>query len=65
MKTEAIGAGYYHSPGWNQDYPKIQILTIEDLLAGERVQMPPLGVTFKQAEKVKLKVEGEQPNLGP
>jgi len=34
------------------------------LLAGERVQMLPSGVTFKQAEKVKPKAEGEQPDLG-
>jgi hypothetical protein len=29
-------AGFYHSPGWNKDYPKIQILTITDLLDGLR-----------------------------
>jgi site-specific DNA-methyltransferase (adenine-specific) len=34
MKKEAVAAGYYHSPGWNQDYPRLQILTVSDLLAG-------------------------------
>ena len=29
METAAVTAGYYHSPGWNQDYRRIQILTIE------------------------------------
>ncbi len=53
MLAEAVSAGYYHSPGWDKDYPKLQILTIEDLLKGAEVKMPPASVTFKQAEKVK------------
>lgn len=51
MKTEAAAAGFYHSPGWNQDYPKLQILTITELLAGAEVKMPPAAVTFKQAQR--------------
>ena len=35
MRTEATGAGFYSSPGWNQDYPRLQILTIADLLEGK------------------------------
>ncbi len=26
MTTEAVKAGFYHSPGWNKEYPRIQIL---------------------------------------
>ena len=62
MQTEAIGAGFYHSPIWNKDYPKIQILTIEELLHGKTVDMPPqtqTNVTFTKAQKIKSK-EGEQ-----
>jgi site-specific DNA-methyltransferase (adenine-specific) len=62
MQTEAVGAGFYHSPGWNKDYPKIQILTIEELLHGKAVDMPPqtqTSVTFTKAPKVSKK-EGEQ-----
>ena len=33
MKTEAAAAGTYDSPWDNQAYPKVQILTIEELLA--------------------------------
>ena len=29
METEAVSAGFYESPGWNQKYRRIQILTIE------------------------------------
>jgi site-specific DNA-methyltransferase (adenine-specific) len=44
-------AGFYHSPGWNRDYPKLQIMTIEQLLSGGEVKMPPNAMTFKQAER--------------
>ena len=55
MRTEAATAGYYHSPGWNQNYPRIQILTVKGLLDGTaRVEVPPAEfVTFKQAQQVK------------
>jgi len=62
MEAEAAAAGLYHSPGWDRDYPKLQILTIADLLNGAEVKMPPAAVTFKQAERVgsegKVKQEG-------
>jgi site-specific DNA-methyltransferase (adenine-specific) len=50
MRTEASGAGIYRSPGWGQDYPRIQILTVEELLNGAQVKMPPPFGTFKQAQ---------------
>lgn len=52
MITAAATAGFYHSPGWNQDYPKLQILTIADLLNGEQVKMPPAAITFKQGDRM-------------
>jgi site-specific DNA-methyltransferase (adenine-specific) len=65
MSVEAISAGYYHSPIWNKDYPRIQILTIEELLHGKNVEMPPLAqtnVTFTKAQKISKK-HGEQLSL--
>jgi hypothetical protein len=64
MRTEAAAAGFYHSPGWNQDYPRVQILTIKDLLNGSiRLEMPPAEfTTFKQAQRVKSE-EQTQPGL--
>jgi site-specific DNA-methyltransferase (adenine-specific) len=53
MTTEAVSAGFYQSPGWNQRFPAIQILTIEELLRGVIPQMPPTSMTFKQAQRVK------------
>lgn len=65
MNTEAVSSGYYHSDLWQKDYPRIQILTIEDLLSGKGIDMPKYvsGQTFKQAEKVKRKL-GKQGELG-
>lgn len=51
MNTEAVSAGYYESKGWGTKHPKIQILTIEQLLSGTQVDMPPVHATFKQAKK--------------
>lgn len=53
METEAVAAGFYHSPLVKRDFAKIQILTIEELLKGEEVKMPIVRGTFKQAERVK------------
>ena len=61
MIEEAVTAGYYHSNLWNKDFPKIQIVTIDELLKNPRVDLPPRvhTQTFKQAEKIKKK-EGSQ-----
>ncbi|GAB4426665.1 MAG: site-specific DNA-methyltransferase [Anaerolineae bacterium] len=53
MEKEAVSAGFYRSPGWGRDYPRIQIRTIEALLSGQGIEMPPSSVTFKQAGRVK------------
>jgi site-specific DNA-methyltransferase (adenine-specific) len=63
MLAEAASAGFYSSPGWQRDYPKIQILTIADMLNGTEVKMPPAYGTFKQAPKEKGK-DAEQKELG-
>jgi DNA modification methylase len=39
MMQEAISSGYYDSPGWGK-FPKIQILTIRELLKGKEIDYP-------------------------
>ncbi len=52
MINEALSAGTYRSPLNGREYPRIQILSIEDLLAGQvGVKMPMDRTTFKQAER--------------
>jgi len=61
----AIDAGFYHSPVWNKDYPKIQIITIKELLKDKTVDMPPQEqtiVTFTKAKRISTP-EGEQLSL--
>jgi site-specific DNA-methyltransferase (adenine-specific) len=60
MVTEALSAGIYQSPLYGTQHPRIQILTIEDLLKGKQVDMPPQYGTFKQAGRV----QGENPIQG-
>lgn len=62
MTTEAVSAGFYRSPGWGRDYPRIQIFTIAELLRRAEVQMPPPHGTFKQAQRVE-RSEAEQQGL--
>ncbi|MCX5846881.1 MAG: hypothetical protein NTW12_11085 [Deltaproteobacteria bacterium] len=55
IKTEAVTAVFYESVFWGQKYPKIQLLTVSELLAKKKVEMPPIrqvGVTVKKAPKV-------------
>lgn len=53
MLVEAVTAGSYRSDIWNKDFPRIQILAIEDLLSGNTdVKLPPsVSGAFKQAGK--------------
>lgn len=66
-RTEAASAGFYKQPvvdQGGQQYPRLQILTVGELLAGQRIKYPSLGylnVTFKQAPKARV---GEAPAQG-
>jgi SAM-dependent methyltransferase len=65
MRTEAASAGIYNSPGWHKKYPRLQIVTVGDLLAGKRLDCPPtrqVSVTFKKAPAAKEK-EAEAEDL--
>ena len=64
MKTEAASAGLYHSIGWGKDYPRIQILSVAELLQGAEVKMPPQHGTFKSAQRVQKGQEAQQIGLG-
>ena len=41
MVADAKSAGKYHSPEWERDFPKIQIFTVGELLAGRQPDLPP------------------------
>jgi len=65
MRTEAVTAGFHESATWGKKYPKLQLLTVAELLAGKGIEMPPIrqvGATFKKAPKVSEK-QGEQQEM--
>jgi DNA modification methylase len=62
MKTEAVTAGFYESALWGKKYPKVQLFTVAELLAGKKIEMPPIrqvGATFKKAPKSIGKQSGQ------
>jgi site-specific DNA-methyltransferase (adenine-specific) len=61
METEAATAGIYHSTNWG-DFPKVQILTIEQLLHGTVFKTPPAFGTFKQSSRAQQE-KGQQRGL--
>lgn len=55
MRTEAASSGFYDSP-WGKRFPRLQILTIDELLKGKGIDYPPssqVNVTFKKAVKIR------------
>lgn len=63
MRQEAITAGFYSAAYAHEDYPKIQILTIEELLDGAKIQMPNPYGTFKEAPRAKTDKPDQPPLL--
>ncbi|MEA2173555.1 MAG: hypothetical protein QOD00_1147 [Blastocatellia bacterium] len=62
MKAEAVAAGYYESEFYGQ-FPKLQILTVEELLAGRKLLYPEAGAaTHKRAQR-RSKSRAEQGGL--
>ncbi len=51
MTREAVSAGHYHSEGWNRRYPKIQILTVEELFDGKTTDMPASAYHFQAGQE--------------
>lgn len=64
MRKEAASAGFYKS-AWGK-HPRLQLLTIEELLGGKGIDYPPseqVNVTLKKAPKAKSGTTVTQPHL--
>ncbi len=59
MRTEAAEAGFYESPLWQKKFPRLQILTIEEMFAGKRPDIP-MPAPPPKAEPIH---KGKQPKL--
>jgi DNA modification methylase len=53
MRKEALSAGVFRSQMWQREYPRLQVVTVGDLLAGKRLDLPPTHGTFKAMERLK------------
>lgn len=65
MRTEAASSGFYDSP-WGKKFPRLQILTVGELLDGKEIDYPPpsqVNVTFKKAPKTREDKIAEQGKL--
>lgn len=63
MRKEAASAGFFASP-WGQ-FPRLQLLTVEDLLEGKRIEYPAItggNRTYKAAPKA-VKTTAQGPGL--
>ena len=54
MRREAAAAGFYHSDLWQRDFPKIQLLTIRELLEGREFEIPAHPSMYQPAQRAKL-----------
>lgn len=68
MRSEAAGAGFYESrwgAGTATRHPRMQILTIEELLRGKAIDMPPTRDvrTHKKAPRMKSDADNKQRRL--
>lgn len=59
MKAEATGAGFV-SKSAHSRMPKLQIVTVEDLLNGQMPKMPPLPKLERKMVTARKKKDGEQ-----
>jgi site-specific DNA-methyltransferase (adenine-specific) len=66
MRREAASGGFYHSPGWNTDHPRLQIITVSELLEGKGIDMPPIrqvSTTFRKAPRSRRQDKASQTKL--
>jgi DNA modification methylase len=59
MVVEAAAGGFYESEFWERKFPRVQILTIEEMLGGKKPDMPWGKAPFAKAPTEKEKGEQE------
>ena len=59
MVTEAAASGFYDSEFWGRKFPRLQIITIEEMLGGKKPDMPWGKAPFAKAPTEKEKAEQE------
>ena len=62
MRAEAASAGFYHSDIWQRDYPRMQIRTVAELLAGNEFDIPYAPSMYQPAQRAQ-RPEGRQATM--
>jgi len=65
MDEEALTGGFYESKTWGKKYPRLQILSIEEIMNGKGIDMPPINqvnATFIKAHKEQTKDKARTQN---
>ena len=62
MRSEAASGGFFHSDLWQREYPKIQLRTVSEMMAGQGFDLPPRQPMYQPAERVRP-AEGEQATM--
>jgi DNA modification methylase len=57
MTTEAAASGFYESELWQRKFPRLQIITVEEMLAGKRPSIPWGRTPFAKAPTEKEQVD--------
>ena len=59
MKAEAAEAGLYTSPLGNKTHPRLQLVTVKDLLEGKKLKLPEMrhDITFARAPRARKKAK--------
>ena len=64
MRSEAASGGFFHSDLWQREFPKIQLRTVSDMLAGHGFDLPPRPPSYQPAPRVRP-AQGRQGALVP
>ena len=59
MRTEAASGWFFHSDLWDRDFPRIQIRTVAEMLAGQGFELPPRPSAYQPAQRVR-RSQGQQ-----
>ena len=57
-----LTGGLYHSELWQQDYAKIQLRTIDEMLSGQGFELPPRPAAYQPAQRVR-RPQGRQEEM--
>ena len=63
MRSEAASGGLFQSDVWQRDFPKIQLRTIGEMMAGSGFDLPPRPAAYQPAQRVR-RPQGRRAGLG-